>query len=208
MYWRSMSRRRCNAGAGCATPEPPRHGMFLLPSGMRTLPILATSLLAALLVGCSPHFNWREFTSKDASWQATFPDKPATVSRDIDLDGTKTTMTMTAAEVGDILFAVGQANVGDAAAANAGLAAMQTALVRNIGGSVTHSANASASNNTGTRITRDVDATGSRNGQPIRMQAHFEARGRTLYQVVVVGPVKALKPELTEQFIGSFKALK
>jgi hypothetical protein len=29
-----------------------------------------------------------------------------------------------------------------------------------------------------------------------------------LYQVVVVGPVKALKPEQTEQFIGSFKALK
>jgi len=175
---------------------------------MRTLPILATPLLAVLLLGCSPAFNWREFTAKDASWQATFPAKPATVSREIDLDGMKTTMTMTAAEVDEILFAVGQAEASDPAAANAALAAMQTALVRNIGGTVTHSANASASNNAGTRITRDVDATGSRNGQPIRMQAHFEARGRTLYQVVVAGPAKALKPEQTDQFIGSFKALK
>jgi hypothetical protein len=95
---------------------------FLLPSGMRTLFVIATLLLA----GCSPHFNWREFTSKDASYQVLFPDKPATASRAIDLDGIKTTMTMSAAEVDDILFAVGQAEVGDAAAASAGLAAMQT----------------------------------------------------------------------------------
>lgn len=171
---------------------------------MRTLLVLATLLLA----GCSPHFNWREFTSKDASYQVLFPDKPATASREIDLDGTRTTMTMTAAKVDDILFAVGQADVGDAAAAGAGLAAMQTALVKNIGGTVTRSATAAASNNAGARITRDIDATGTRNGQPTRLVAHFEARGRTLYQVVVAGPATAIQPEQTEQFIGSFKALK
>lgn len=171
---------------------------------MRTLLILATFLLA----GCSPHFNWREFTSKDASYQVLFPDKPATASREIDLNGVKTTMTMTAAEVGDILFAVGQADVGDAAAASAALAAMQAALVKNIAGTVTRSAATTASNHTGTRITRGIDAVGTRNGQPMRLVAHFEARGRSLYQVVVAGPVKAIKPEQTEQFISSFKALK
>jgi hypothetical protein len=171
---------------------------------MRTLLIVATLLLA----GCSPHFNWREFTSKDASYQVLFPDKPATASRAIDLDGLKTTMTMTAAEVDNILFAVGQADAGDAAAAGAGLAAMQTALVKNIGGTVTKSSAATSSNNAGTRITRDIDATGTRNGQPMRLVAHFETRGRTLYQVVVAGPATAIQPEQTEQFIGSFKALK
>lgn len=160
--------------------------------------------MAALLAGCSPHFNWREFTSKDASWQALFPDKPATVSRDIDLDGMKTTMTMTAAEVDDILFAVGQAQAGDAATAGAALSAMQTALVRNIEGTVT----SSKSSATPERITRDIDATGSRNGKPTRIVAHFEAHGRSLYQVVVAGPAAAIKPEHTEQFLTSFKALK
>lgn len=174
---------------------------------MRTLPFLAPALLATLLLGCSPHFNWREFTSKDASYQVTFPAKPATASRAIDLDGANTTMTMTAAEVDDILFAVGQAEVGDAAAASAGLAAMQTALVRNIGGTVVRSATAAAANPT-TRITRDIDVLGTRKGQPTRLVAHFEARGRSLYQVVVAGPPAMLKPELTEQFIGSFKVLK
>ena len=175
---------------------------------MRTFSFLAPALLATLLLGCSPHFNWREFTSQDASYQVTFPAKPATASRAIDLDGTNTTMTMTAADVDGILFAVGQAQVGDAAAAGAGLAAMQTALVRNIGGTVTRSATAAASTNVTSRITRDVDVLGTRKGQPARMVAHFEARGRNLYQVVVAGPPSMLKPELTEQFIGSFKVLK
>lgn len=171
---------------------------------MRKNLIVATSLAAALLAGCSPHFNWREFTSKDASYQVTFPDKPATASRAINLDGMQTTMTMTAAEVDDILFAVGQAEAADPAAASVGLVAMQAALVRNIQGTVTRSASSAAPG----RSTRDVEATGNRNGKPTRMVAHFEAHGRNLYQVVVVGPAAALKPELSEQFINSFKALK
>jgi hypothetical protein len=175
---------------------------------MRIPPLFVTPLLVTLLLACSPHFNWREFTSKDASWQATFPDKPATVSRAIDLDGLKTSMTMTAAEVDDILFAVGEAQAGDAQAASAGLAAMQTALVRNIDGTVTRRTDASSSANGATRISREVDVTGKRNGKPVRMVARFEARGSSLYQVVVVGPAASLKPEQTEQFIGSFKVLK
>jgi hypothetical protein len=176
---------------------------------MRKLLILAIPVMAALLPACSPHFNWREFTSKDASWQALYPDKPATASRDIDLDGMKTTMTMTAAEVDEILFAVGQAQAGEGADASAALSAMQTALVRNISGTVT-SNKTSAASSTGApaRITRDIDASGQRNGKPTRLVAHFEAHGRSLYQVVVVGPAAALKPEQTEQFITSFKALK
>lgn len=175
---------------------------------MRKILILATTLLPVLLSGCSPQFNWREFTSQDASWQVTFPGKPAAASRDIDLDGVKTTMTMTAAEVDDIVFAVGEAELGDSAGASAGLAAMQAALVRNIGGAVTHSATASSSRNGAMRVSREVEATGTRAGRPMRLVGHFEARGRRVYQVVVMGPDKTIKPEQTEQFIGSFKVLK
>jgi hypothetical protein len=117
-------------------------------------------------------------------------------------------MTMTAAEVESIVFAVGQAEVPDAAAAGAGLAAMQTALVRNIGGAVTHSASAAASRDGVTSISRDVEASGTRAGQPVRLVGHFEARGRRLYQVVVIGPAAAVKLDQSEQFIGSFKVLK
>jgi hypothetical protein len=171
---------------------------------MRKLLFFAIPVVAMLLSGCSPQFNWREFTSKDASWQALFPDKPATASRAIDLDGMHTTMTMTAAEVDGILFAVGQAQSSDESTASAALGAMQTALVRNIDGKVT----TSKSSATPGRMTRDIDATGARNGKPTRLVAHFEAHGRSLYQVVVVGPAASVKPEHTEQFLTSFKALK
>lgn len=171
---------------------------------MRTLFLFATLLLA----GCGPHFNWREFTSKDAAYQVLFPDKPATASREIDVGGSKTVMTMTAAEVDDIVFAVGHAELGETTAPSAALASMQTALVENIGGTVTHSAAAAASGQAGARITRDIDAVGTRKGQPMRLIAHFEARGRNVYQVVVAGPARAIKPEQSEQFISSFKALK
>lgn len=171
---------------------------------MRKLLILAIPVIAMLLSGCSPQFNWREFTCQDASWQALFPDKPATASRAIDLDGMHTTMTMTAAEVDGILFAVGQAQSSDESTASAALGAMQTALVRNIDGKV----NTSKSSATPGRMTRDIDATGARNGKPTRLVAHFEAHGRSLYQVVVVGPAASVKPEHTEQFLTSFKALK
>lgn len=170
---------------------------------------VAIPLVAALLSGCSPHFNWREFTSKDASWQALFPDKPSTASREINLNGARTTMTMTAAEVDDILFAVGQVEAADPAGAATALTAMQAALVRNINGTVTSSkSNAASASGAAPRITRDIDATGTRNGQPTRLVIHFEARGRSLYQVVVAGPATAMKPEHTEQFLTSFKALK
>ena len=171
---------------------------------MRKIPSVASLCATALLCGCSPHFNWREFTSKDASYQVLFPDKPATASRIINLDGMQASMTMTAAEVGDIQFAVGQAEATDAAAATLGLVAMQAAMVRNIQGTVTRSASRAAPG----RSTRDVEATGTRNGTPTRLVAHFEARGRNLYQVIVVGPTAALKPEPVEQFMTSFKALK
>lgn len=161
-----------------------------------------------LLAGCSPHANWREFTSKDASYQVLFPAKPATASRAIDLDGTQTTMTMDAAEMGDVVFAVGRADVPDAAAASAGLIAMQTALVKNIDGAVTRNATATATNDRGTRITRDIEALGTRSSEPMRLVAHFEARGKTLYQVIVAGPAKSVHAEQTEQFIDSFKVLK
>ena len=169
--------------------------------------ILATTLVVGLL-GCNPQFNWREFTSKDATWQVTFPAKPATASRPINLGSMQTTMTMTAAEVDDMVFLVGQAEAADEAAAGPALIAMQTALVKNIQGTVTRDASSSASSNAGTRISRNIEARGTRQGQPIRLVGHFEARGRSLYQVVVVGPAKSIRPEQTEQFIGSFKVLK
>ena len=105
---------------------------------MRPLPnrILLAAALSALLLACSPQYNWRDYSSDVAPFRVMFPDKPSTHKRTIDLDGLKVEMTMTAAEVNGATFAVGSAQAPDTASAEKALSAMKTALVRNIGATV------------------------------------------------------------------------
>ena len=157
--------------------------------------------LGLLLAACSPKYNWRDYASPDAPYRVMFPAKPATFTRTIDLDGMQVAMTMTAAEVDGATFAVGAAEAPDAARAQAALEAMQVALVRNIGATV----NSQKATTDTDHATRDVDASGTVQGVPMRLVGHFEARGKRFYQVIALGKKDALPPEQVEQFLTSFK---
>ena len=173
---------------------------------------LLSFLLAACLAACSPKYNWRDYASPDARYRITFPAKPASATRAIDLDGMRVDMTMIAAEVDGVTFAVGSAEAPDAARARVALDAMKLALLRNIGADPArlNTASASASNDSSSRSAIDVDATGPDQGggtgrhQAMRLVGHFEARGKRFYQVIVVGRDKAVPPEQIEQFFTSF----
>ena len=163
----------------------------------------ALPLAAALLLpGCHPTYNWRTYSSPDAPYRIMFPAKPATHTRSVDLDGMQVDMTMTAAEVEGVTFAVGTGIAPDAARARAAVAAMKTALVRNIGAEVARESAAA-----GPDSALDIDAVGSANGQPMKLRGRFEAHGKRFYQVVVMGKANAMTPEHVEQFISSFKLL-
>jgi len=155
-----------------------------------------------LLAGCNPTYNWRDYSSPDAPYRIMFPAKPATHTRSVDLDGMRVDMTMTAAEVEGVTFAVGTGIAPDAARARAAVAAMKTALVRNIGAEVARESPAA-----GPDSAIDIDAVGSANGQPMKLRGRFEAHGKRFYQVVVMGKANAMTPEHVEQFISSFKLL-
>lgn len=166
----------------------------------RPAPLLALApvlLALVLLAGCNPTYNWREVAGPDASYRVLFPAKPATVTRDIDLDGLRVAMTMTAAEVEGATFAVGTAEAPDTVRARAALAAMRLALARNIGASAGPIA-------ADAQPTAAIDARGVRNGVPMRVVGRFEARGKRIYQAIVVGPVSAMPAEQVEQFLVSF----
>jgi hypothetical protein len=173
---------------------------FLFPSLL-----LASVLLAA----CSPKYNWRDYSSQDAPFRAMFPDKPDTYTREVDLDGLKVKMTMTAAKIDGTMFAVGSAEAPDAAKAEAALVAMKTALVRNIGATVEREAAGAASSVAGSTQQRsaaiDITARGKQNGQAMRLVAHFESRKQRIYQVIVIGPEKDVGQEQVDQFMSSFK---
>ena len=164
---------------------------------MHTRHLLIVSVAAALLGGCTPTYNWRDYTSADGTYRVLFPAKPDTHTRSIDLGGIRVDMTMTAAEVEGTSFAVGTAVAPDAAMAQATLPAMRQALLRNIGATLDV-----AAPEPGTPLA--VDATGKGNGGPLRLVGRFVAKGARVYQVIVVGKPGAIPPEQIDQFLSSF----
>lgn len=164
---------------------------------MRRSLILSLSL-AWLLAACSPEYNWRVYHSPDAPYSTMFPDKPATHTRDVDLPGVRLALTMTAAEVNGVVFAVATGEAADPVQASAAVEAMKTAMVSNISGKVT-----AEKRLPGPAV--DIEASGVRNGQPMRLAGHFEARGRRVYQVIVLGPQRHVGDEQVEQFLSAFK---
>lgn len=162
---------------------------------------LAIALLALLLSACDPHYNWRDYRSKDAPYSVLLPGKPATHTRDVRLGELPVRMTMTAAEVDDVVFAVGSAELTDAAQAQPALLAMQTALARNIGATITSQATVAD----GAQTTVSIEAKGMRNGEPTLLIGRFMARERRVYQVVVMGAERDIAREQVATFLDSFK---
>src|SRR5471032_187354 len=158
-------------------------------------------LLAAALSACSPQYDWRDYRSTDAPYAVLFPGKPASQTRSIQLDTLSVNMTMTAAEVDGVIFAVGSAQLPDAAQGPAAIAAMQTALVNNIGATVT----SSKSSADGKQATLDVEAKGSQNGEAMRLIGHFIARDQRIYQVIVMGRDRHIVQDQVETYLSSFK---
>jgi hypothetical protein len=168
--------------------------------------LLACTCAAALLA-CSGN-NWRDYSSPEAPYRVMFPEKPSVYKRSIDLDGMKVDMTMTAVDRDGTIFAVGSAQAPDAAKAEAALAAMKTALVKNLGATVTReSSKVQASSASGRRASMEVEANGTQNGNPMKLIGHFEARQQRFYQVIVIGKTKAMPSADIEQFMSSFTLL-
>ena len=168
---------------------------------MPNLPCLgATLLVIVALTACSPDYNWRQMQNNDAAFTALFPAKPASHAQDVNLDGIRTSMSMTAAEVNGVLFAVGSAELTHPALVQPALNAMKTAMVRNIGGAI-----ASDKTVPGPTPFNEVVADGSRNGRPVRLTARFAARNQRVYQAVVIGAPQDVPAEVVETFFASFK---
>lgn len=117
-------------------------------------------------------------------------------------------MTMTAARVGDITFAVGSVPAADAKSALAAIDAMKTAMVKNIGGTVRQEKLLPP---TPAQLRAfDLEASGKSAGanpaQPLQLFARFIAKPNHAYQLIVLGPEQTIPREEVEMFFSSFKA--
>jgi hypothetical protein len=160
--------------------------------------ILPALLCLSFLAACDPKYNWREIHGKDAPFTVLLPSKPVSLVRPVHLGEQQVTMTMTAAEVDHVSFAVGSVEMADAEQAHAAVKLMQTALVNNINGK------SKALPGTGDAV--DIEATGTpTGGQAVLLIAHFTVNGKRAYQVIVEGPKREVVREEAATFISSFK---
>lgn len=187
---------------------------------MKALRYLAT-MLAVLLAGvalqaCSPRYNWREASDNGAHFVVLLPAKPASATRSVDLDGIRVDLTMTAADVDGLVFAVATAELPDAAQGEAALDAMRRALLANIDGQPTAPTTPPApgaappappARGDASVFSHylDLDASGRVRGEPTRLVARLGQRGKRIYQVMVLGPSARVADEQLETFFGSFK---
>lgn len=165
--------------------------------------IVGLMLGILLLAACSPTFDWREVRGTDVPFVVLLPAKPASLARPVNIGGATVTMTMTAAEVDGVTFAVGTAEMPDAASAKAAVTSMKEALVRNINGNIQREA-ALAAPASGIEI-EALGPPAAQGGQARLMLARFMAQDKRVYQVLVLGPEKKLTPETAETFLASFK---
>lgn len=168
---------------------------------------LVISLLA--LAACTPKYDWRQVRSADAPYTVMLPAKPATHTRPITIDGAEVAMIMTAAEVDGTVFAVGTAELPDAAQAQSTLAAMKVAMLKNIDGQIKLDKTTASGTGTGQMTVNDVEAVGpsgadSKNASRM-LVARFVAKDKWVYQAIVVGPEKAMSREAIDTFLASFK---
>lgn len=175
----------------------------MLPS--RRLVWSKHSLLALLVVSltaCSPTFNWRVVKPADLAVVVMLPDKPASLTQRIQLDGRELVMTMTGAKADDFSFTVACAALPDApgtppealaASRAAVLAAMRAGMLQNIGlpsGAsdavevpIVDGAGATRGQVAGVR----VNVQGRVQGRAVQMQALFVGEGRRACQAVALG---------------------
>jgi hypothetical protein len=163
------------------------------------------------LAACSPQFDWREVHGSNPPFVVMLPAKPSTVSRSINLDGQQVTMTMTSAKVDGVTFAVGTATMSDPQHAAAALIGMKTALIKNIGANADSAkSQVDISKGSTSASAIDIDVVGpssaTSNGQPVRLVAHFVAKGSQVYELVVVGREKAITHDVLDMFFTSFKS--
>ncbi len=164
-------------------------------------------LLCLVCIACTPRHDWREVQGKDGTYLAWLPAKPMSQSRPVMLEGSEINMTMTAARVDHMTYAISSAHLPDPTQADAVLQQLKAALVSNINGHIVQETELQPGV-TGSRMT--LEATGAMPGVkkgkvPLILVAHLIAHQEHIYQLVVVGPETEVEREQIATFLTGFR---
>ncbi|MCZ8016084.1 MAG: hypothetical protein O9274_10335 [Limnobacter sp.] len=158
------------------------------------------------LVACSPQFNWRTVPNADLGYMATFPDKPAQVTRTMDLIGLQVPLTLQAAQVQGMYFAVGtvplQGNLE-----GQGIA-LRDALALAVANNIAAEKPELVSIQWLGKPVQEMSLSGKLpDGSVAFAHARFFEHQGTLYEVLLMGPGQRPAPEVLTSWLGGFSLL-
>jgi len=131
------------------------------------------------------------------------PDKPSRLSREIQLGQQTVTMHMTATQIDGVKFAVGAIKMPDAIEAQAAMALIKSALLKNMEGATTQEKISAANVNGKLSLSDEFNTVNPRTS--IRMAGRIVARDGWVFEVLVVGPEQAIDRDIVDVFFSSFK---
>ena len=153
-------------------------------------------LVLAFLLGCSPEFNWREIAVVDGRATLAFPAKVQTEQRQIQIDGQTLAFSLSAANVGPAVFAVGFAALPENLSESAQQSftrALLTSLFAASGQAPTQAALEGKIFELETMVAK----------QPSLLMARVFIHRGMLMQVVASGPKQALPRDQALEFMQS-----
>ena len=158
------------------------------------------SLLAGLLLltACYPTYNWREIPVADGLAILAFPAKVDTAKRNVELAGMPVTFVLTSADVNDVVFSIGWAQLPAQSTSEQRQAAQRT-LVDTLATSVGQAAPATAMQSEVFRLETNRD------GKSLAMVARVLVHYDIVMRVVASGPPDVLTEELAGEFMRSLK---
>lgn len=180
----------------------------------RKLAVVVLAPVLWLVAACTPEYDWREVRPEGAGFAVLMPDKPASMTRRIQLEGLDLEMTMHGARVKDVAYTVGTVTLPDATQATREqvLAAMRRAMVGNIGGTERAAVPVAISriDASGARIGEapglQIEATGRMRESDAVLLARFVAVDDRAWQAVVLGPRPDREP--ASQFLESLRIIR
>lgn len=197
------------------------HSKLRVCAGLRTaapgvrgaLIVLAATVL---LAGCTPDYDWRDIRAPGGEYWVHLPARPATMTRQIHLEGFAVEMTMQGARVDENAFTVALVALPGQTAEAAGMSperillAMREQMLRNIGAPVSTPPDVANvdlvgvdGRKVGTVQVQAITAKGTGKHADMELRARFALwRGHAL-QVVAIGP--GIEPEQAGHFLDSLR---
>jgi hypothetical protein len=179
--------------------------------------VLLATLLMMLIPACSERLEWREFKSPDGC-SVMLPGRAQTVTRDVEFEGQKLSVSMSSTGVGPAMFALGVVSLPAGIANDSGgreraIAYFRDGLVRNISGTMVSATPAALvlppGSSAQVRAGQAVEARGraGADGRAAALAARFFIVDDRLFQLIALGGEGSIEPQALDTFFTSFRLM-